>query len=207
MDYEVEQLEAAIGRAVKDVRDEYGITLDQLAKTVREFGVPWSTARVIEFEKGKMRVTLPMLLAVAQSLSSITERAVSLQSLLADGSSWVRITPQWVTPRDQVAEALAGGEVRLPLIAAPADDLPAGWTEAHAPDELVATLAEERAARRLGVRPRQVAMWSHMLWRSHLDDEVLRRSGADATPQARGHITRELVRILAERLEVSDGHS
>lgn len=212
-----EQLEVTIGRAAREIRDAAGITLDQLATRAREHGLRWSTARVIEFEKGQMRVTLPMLLTVAQSLAQLANRPVALTDLIPTGSTWVRITEEWLTPRPKLREVLAGAVVALPQVLE-AGSLPSGTRIRVVPplvrpetakvpagigteDPLVPTLAEERAARRLGVRPRQVAMWSNLLWGSHLDAEVARLAGAEATPQARGHITRQLVSEIAAHIE------
>lgn len=224
---DVEQLEATIGRAAREIRSGAGITLDQLATRAREHGLRWSTARVIEFEKGQLRITLPMMLAVAQSLAQLAGREVAMTDLIPQGRGWVQITEDWLTPRERLREALAGAPLSLPQVVK-LDEVPAGTqilvvgeTEPRTlgpspevPDDpLVPTLAEERAARRIGVRPRQVAMWSNMLWRTHLDTEVARRAGTDATPQARGHITRQLVQEISDHIEAhrtqeaSDGNS
>lgn len=211
-----ETIEAAFGRAVKTERDEHGITLDQLATTMREHGVRWSTARVIEFEKGRLRLTVPMLLAITKSLELLTKRGYALGDLLPDDMPLVKITEQWVTPTHLVREVLSGVVTPLPIIVGDVESF-SGIREESALEEdrragagpLTATLAEERAARRIGVRPRQIAMWAGMLWGSHLDDEVARRAGADASAQARGHITRELVaeigRHIDEHREPADG--
>ncbi|TFD80367.1 helix-turn-helix domain-containing protein [Cryobacterium fucosi] len=55
------------------------------------------------------------------------------------------------------------------------------------------SLAEERAAKKLGIsigRLRQLAL---DLWARSLEEESSRRAGTDSTPQARGRVTRVLV--------------
>ena len=55
------------------------------------------------------------------------------------------------------------------------------------------SLAEERAAKKLGIsldRLRQLAVG---LWARSLEEESSRRAGTDSTPQARGRVTRVLV--------------
>lgn len=202
MNGEVESLEAAVGRAARAYREYAGITLDQLATQMREHGLKWSTARVIEFEKGKLRLTLPMLLALARSLSFALNQPIALGDLLPEGSKWVKITDEWITTRDSLREVLGAVPVNLVQLVSVEESDPAAEISVLTPsDWIVATLAEERAAKRLGVRPRQVALWSHMLWGRHLDEEAALRSDADASPQARGHMTRELARIIGERIE------
>jgi hypothetical protein len=52
--------------------------------------------------------------------------------------------------------------------------------------------AEARAAKALGREPWVVNLASAKLWKSTLSAERDRRAGPDASPQARGRITREL---------------
>ena len=146
-----------------------------------------------------MRFTLPVLLVVGQSIGGLIGRPVSTSELVApDGPPWVRVSDEWITTRKAFKRLLAGDAFTAPHAVEVTGDWStkavAGKSTSEADDMLVATLAEERLARRLDVRPRQIAMWAHMLWGRHLDDEVAARAGIDATPQARGHISRELAR-------------
>ncbi len=201
-----------MGRAVREVRVSEGITLDQLARQAREHGLRWSTARVIEFEKGALRLTLPMLLVVAQSLSELTGREIGLGHLIPPSSSpFVRVTDEWVVNRSRLAKILGFQPVRLGTLV----DVGGDWTHqdlketadavAGAFARLSPTLAEERAAKRLGVRPRRVAAAAHILWRRHLDEEVAARAGSDASPQAKGHITRQLLAEIDATLQSNKG--
>lgn len=203
-----EKLEEAVGRAVRLERDEHGLTLDQLATEMRERGVKWTTARVIEFEKGQLRLTLPILLALTQSLRALVGRHYMLSDLIPDDRAWLKLTDTWRTPRHLVREVLDGIPVPLPIVNG---DVPDSGPWRHessviedmrvSSDSITATLAEQRAARRIGVRPRQVAMWANMLWGTHLDDEVSRRAGDGASSQARGHVTRLLVDEIKGKID------
>lgn len=62
----------------------------------------------------------------------------------------------------------------------------------------VPTLAEERAAKKLGVSPATVAGKARRLWGHTVDDEATKRAGEGASPQARGHVTRQLIKELQE---------
>lgn len=66
------------------------------------------------------------------------------------------------------------------------------------------SLAEERAAKKLGIslaRMRQLAL---DLWARPLEEESYRRAGTDSTPQARGRVTRLLVDEIRESMK--EGH-
>ena len=55
------------------------------------------------------------------------------------------------------------------------------------------SLAEERAAKRLGISIAQLRQLALDLWARSLEEESSRRAGTDSTPQARGRVTRVLV--------------
>ena len=55
------------------------------------------------------------------------------------------------------------------------------------------SLAEERAAKKLGVSTLRLKQFAQDLWGRPLEVEALSRVGANSTPQARGRVTRVLV--------------
>lgn len=61
-------------------------------------------------------------------------------------------------------------------------------------------LDEQRVAKRLGITDMLLAAVSWTLWGQSFSDERDRRAGADANPQKRGRISRELQAELRERL-------
>ncbi|MHB1328059.1 MAG: hypothetical protein ACYC2K_07640 [Gemmatimonadales bacterium] len=63
------------------------------------------------------------------------------------------------------------------------------------------SLAESRAAKKLGVRPLEIQQRAIALWGRSLEAEALDRAGADSTPQARGRVTRVLVDEIRESME------
>ncbi|MGO3878220.1 MAG: helix-turn-helix domain-containing protein [Agrococcus casei] len=77
-------------------------------------------------------------------------------------------------------------------------ELEGGYPEPGPP-----TLAEERAARRLGVSPRELQNVSLKLWGQGLDAESLERAGKGSSPQARGIETRRLLEEIQEELAIS----
>lgn len=63
-----------------------------------------------------------------------------------------------------------------------------------------ASLAESRAAKKLGIRPFELQQRAIQMWGRPLEDEALSRAGSESTPQARGRITRVLVDEMREFL-------
>jgi transcriptional regulator with XRE-family HTH domain len=63
------------------------------------------------------------------------------------------------------------------------------------------SLAESRAAKKLGIRPLEVQQRAVQLWGRSLEAEALTRAGADSTPQARGRVTRVLVEEILESMK------
>lgn len=63
------------------------------------------------------------------------------------------------------------------------------------------SLAEERAAKKLGTTGARLRQLAQDLWGRPLEDESSRRAGPGSTPQARGRITRVLVDELRESMK------
>lgn len=66
------------------------------------------------------------------------------------------------------------------------------------------SLAESRAAKKLGIRPLEVQQRAIQLWGHSLETESLARAGVDSTPQARGRVTRVLVEEITESTKGRD---
>lgn len=64
-----------------------------------------------------------------------------------------------------------------------------------------ASLAESRAAKRLGIRPLELQQQAIKLWGHSLEAETLSRAGDESTPQARGRVTRVLVDEIRESIK------
>jgi len=65
------------------------------------------------------------------------------------------------------------------------------------------SLAEERAAKKLGLSTTQLRKLALDLWAHSLEEESSRRAGSDSTPQARGRVTR----VLVDELRVFAGEA
>lgn len=64
------------------------------------------------------------------------------------------------------------------------------------------TLAEERAAKKLGITAPMLQGLAQRLWGQSLEDESLERAGAESSPQKRGIETRRLLQEMREELGI-----
>lgn len=67
------------------------------------------------------------------------------------------------------------------------------------------TLAEQRAAKKLGITATELQMQAMELWGFSLEQESGRRAGPGSSPQARGRVTRVLLDEMREASESSGG--
>lgn len=63
------------------------------------------------------------------------------------------------------------------------------------------SLAEVRAAKKLGISTARLRQLAHDLWARPLEDEASRRAGPGTTPQSRGRVTRVLVDEIRESMK------
>jgi hypothetical protein len=154
------------------------------------------------------------MLHLAMTLGSLTGKRLSLIDLLGDaGAITLTQDPSSAMTREWLNRMLAGA----PVEATP-DDL--AWihdvAEERAFDELDAasktppgprgvrvgsSLAEERAAVRLGVDVPTLQRLAQEAWSDTLEAEARRRAGEGSSPQARGRVTRVLIDEIRARLE------
>jgi hypothetical protein len=156
---------------------------------------------------------------VSQALTQLLSRPVAVAELFADdgfaevGQVGIRTT--------RVADAFDGQVVELAnsdgLMGAARDhhakmsaDLASIPTAGKQPLELLMQIekdsgeAEDRAANALGLRPLHLAALSAALWGRTYSQERNQRAGAEASPQKRGRIGRELRAELKEAASNGD---
>lgn len=71
--------------------------------------------------------------------------------------------------------------------------MPVEWPSRNSTQEGAGSLAEERAAKKLGISIARLRQLALDLWARSLEEESSRRAGTDSTPQARGRVTRVLL--------------
>lgn len=214
----MEEIELAevIGRNARDIRTTAGATLDAVGKAAREQGlVSWSGTRVSDFENGRVSPTVPTLVAMCLALGEIRRWPLTLAELLAhDGTvvingglairgaalgRFLDGEPVRLTKRDvpalpdvntaAVAEGFRELAAKINRLPSRLDDVETGLALAV---QRRSGEAEQRIAKALGVDLLAVALASAYLYGSTASEERDRRAGAEATPQKRGRITREI---------------
>lgn len=217
-------MRATVGRNVRAIRQDHGLTADQLAHELRTAGLRWNATRVGELERGEKAVGVPELVALALSLSSLTGTEVTPERLVHTAGH-VRLTPELAVRGGALADVLAGRRTRLRVSDLHnARELVDETTTAlgeragrtvktwgtddaeiiRAGQSATPMLADTRAAKRLGLTPERFFTACYRQWGHLLSTEIERRAGPGASAQARGHVTRELVDELREGL--SRGH-
>ncbi|TQK19116.1 hypothetical protein FBY40_1607 [Microbacterium sp. SLBN-154] len=206
-------LAAAFGRGVRKIRTDHGLTLDRVATTATLFGLKWSTARVVEFENGKIPITLPTLMRVGTALTALTEKPVTLSDMLG-WDRWLELPGGGVIHSDAFRQAFAGGPVDLRQ----GDDVEFARDDATDASALIegvppgitarqlkwmheyAGLADERAAKTLGLSLDEFLAFAFPVVGMALSQAT--HAGGSESPQQRGHRTRRLTRLVGEFVEL-----
>ncbi|WP_155849986.1 helix-turn-helix domain-containing protein [Arthrobacter sp. H41] len=204
---EPEELAAVVGENARRLRIEGGATMESVVKYARHAGVKWTTARIVDLERGKLSPTLPMLLVLAHALKLATQNDVTLAALLQhDGmirlnertvlpgaviERYVNGEPVFFSIRDQpemvdrITRMLEGVEENLPSNLYLDEDYE-GFLTSYG-------LGDERAAKSLGISKKDMMERAKDRWGHNLSTERDRRAGPDASAQKRGQITRTLL--------------
>ena len=228
-------LDAVVGRNLAAYRRRRDWTQDQLATFLRDRGLGLSASALAALETGRRKVTFgeAIVLAVALGIApqelatgegpvaltpSCRAELGSVRAVLAsrqgDG-----LTVAAAAGFDFADDVLARGLEEMATRFATLDAL-AAWIRLS-PDMPARRLdealdwarqeAEVRTARRLGVKPLEVAFASLALWRSSLTHERERRAAPRIGPgssersarSVRAHVTRELEAEVRDRIEGS----
>ncbi|MFT3797183.1 helix-turn-helix domain-containing protein [Microbacterium sp.] len=210
---------------VRNLREARGLSQDQLARRVRSYGLNWTTSRVSELENGRLEPTLQTLLVVVAALTTGGRNLVvtSLRDIVP--SDAVAITASWsanlsdlclLFDSDRAGDAemdsvLPDAEklnLDVEKVVATVKSMPPGMSFRRAAElELEPTsLAENRAARRLGISANAVKMWANSLWAQSLDEKAASDAG-DMSAQRRGHATRRLVKEIEEAIHAAAADS
>lgn len=198
-----ESYASAVGDFLRTFRAQHGLTLDAVATAGREFGATWGAASIRNIEAGKLAPTIPNLMVLALALGKLTGRSMKLSDLLGEAEVLelpVQGSARQPVPRSWVDGVLNGRPVHLEVEPARRqtsheqllDPQPFG-TPSHSHDTVSSSLAERRAAERLGIDAGELQEWADQLWGRSLEEEAGHRAGPKSTPQARGHVTRGLV--------------
>lgn len=214
-------ISSAIGAALNKFRKENDLSLEQVANASQKVGATWGAASIRSIELGEASLTLDRLLQLAFTMRLLNGGTpVTLEGLLGkEDDQLFRLSGTEHSPsvtREWLSRILSGAPVDLDTegVHAPAHYRAAQFKSRHpeyfnipenvAPEDLVfvtPTGAEKRAAKNLPISPNLVSIWAQALWGQTLDEEARERAGEDATPQARGRVTRVLTEEIRERLK------
>lgn len=219
-----------IGSNFRQARKELGLTLDEVASEASDFGLKWNTARVSNLENGRATPNIQTLLIMAYVLSSASEdyRISPMTLLQAHEGDVIEIGKTDIYARsynmllegaldELMASDVEGGkEAQDKLL----NNLQASLQEvsefnSKLPDAKKFTLrdwikagekyslADERAARKIGLSKDQFIVACFQKWGHPLSVETESRSKSGDSPQKRGRITRELLAELKDYLPES----
>lgn len=216
-------IEQVLGDNARKIRRHHGLTLDEVVQQLRVLGLNWSTGRIGVIEAGRGTAGVQVVFCMSLALTNaIWERSkvdrtqeVKPQDLLTSDTP-VAVTPTYVLSAEGFAKLASGEGVSafdmagdLTKATGQLDDIAQiegygdryGFTVKEMADGLQRmTLADERAATKLGLTSVQFVGESLALWGHLMSQEVDARAPEDATAQKRGHETRKLLAELREHL-------
>lgn len=193
----------AIGHFVRKFRAENHVSRDALANGGSALGMTWGPTSIENIEAGRFAPTLPTLFALCAAMSAASWRTdwgerITLPDLFAD------------VERVTIAEDFAVSKGRLlsfmgfdsPEVLLTVGDIASEYVRMLDAQVRRSTpsLAERRAAKKLGIDPDVLRDTAWHLWSDTLEGIVSKSVGPDASPQARGHETRFRVAELREYL-------
>lgn len=180
---------------------------DVIAAACRAWGLPWSQQVVAAIEAGSRQLDLDELILFARALASETATGEMQGGAVSDllyGDGAVRLGSDWTASLVTVRKLLSsradidkGGPLRR--------------ANRSQVDPTAGLLAEQRAARRLGVDPATVARLAQQLWGRSLteqrDHQVDAAAGhvvdAGSRQALRGRVTRQLTEELRSKIEAN----
>ena len=194
----VPNLAEAIRGRIRTLREALGWTQEELALRARMFGLDWDHVTVKNIEAGTRDLTIAewflvlMIFdaSVAEFFGDISDRLILLSSAVA-------------RPPQSLADMVSG----RPTISWALSDADAERWRRDEEMNAERRLAEQKAARALGVDVLKLKKAAQRLWARPLTHEreaqlALMTKGADVDPRTRqalrGHITRRLLKELRE---------
>lgn len=198
-----------VGTNLREVRQASGLTLAQLSKAARDYGLPWSTGRVGDIEAGRGAVTVQMIVGLALVLTDLSGQAVTPADLLRSDDP-VELGDGFVLTGHAFHEVFTGVKTALNISdvvgavdeaaelvhrgVAAHQDLDKGVTAGQVRQALRdRSLADERAAQKLGMSADEFLAACLSLWGRMMSVEVEARVDEGASAQKKGRVTRVLL--------------
>ena len=188
-------LAEVVGANCRRIRNEIGVTQDELALYARTHGLKWNAAKVGDFEAGRSEPTLATVLKVGMALqqvlafahvaaSAIRDRDirridVRLADLLESADELVALTDDLSITTADLANVAHGEAFPSPI-------------RRHGDELQRSGLAEQRLAKALGISGSRLADVSFRLWGRTVSEERDNRAGAGANRQKKARVSRDL---------------
>lgn len=203
MPNESQSIPVAVGNYVVKFREEHKKTRDELEMVISLFGRETGLSSLANVENGKAAMTLAQLVVLTQALQKIAHAPISIPSLFTDEGIY-ELTES-VTISGAELRALLAGDANAWLapkkIGFGIDATIAGLMSEPSRRE---SLAERRAAQKLGVTAERLVGLTMEAWGESLDTMIQKSSGVGASAQEKGHVTRQLVEELRSFMESSE---
>ena len=216
-----------VGSNVRELRQELGLTLSQVATELRSLGANWSTGWVGDIAAGRGKPSVEVVLLLSLALTQASEEHIISPQALLDAEGPVALTPKAVLKPESFNRLVSEGLSDLTL-GDTVDGAERLQTAVGSASEIMGTvqrisgapltigqystlyssigLSDQRAAKKLGLSEAEYLGWCRKLWGHVMSVEVAKRAPADATPQKKGRITRELLAELRTAIGAGHGH-
>ncbi len=216
MSADIASFREVLGARMRSIREDRGLTADEVAAKARRYGLSWQRSTVNTIEAGNRKLTaeellmLPFLLDVAitdlvKAPVALTERVTMTRRGLTEFLTSSQLTMGgWKVRGFDLAKAF---ETLTETIQSLPGETPVDVLELAEQD--MSQEAEQKAARRLGYSALQISVAAHRLWGRGLTAErearvAERQSGKGLSLRAvRGHVTRTLDSELRSELKAN----
>ena len=194
-DTKPQSLDQVIGANVRRIREERGVTQDELAFYARGWGLSWVQPTIAALEQG--RKTLDV---IELGLLNVALATSSAELLAGDDDQRVRVG-EGTGRLGTLRQAILGPEP----VTSP-QHLKDEISKKRARGEASSEQANVRAAAQLGVDPADVSRAAFRLWKRSLTEErdarVAENAQSEATPRTIQALRGRVTRVLLEELRL-----
>lgn len=217
-------IEEVIGRNVRAKREELGVTLSQVSKGLRVYGVEWSTGRLTHIEAGRSAASVQALALLSLVLSDLDKQGYTAPMDLLETDAPVVLGKGYAMKPDSFArlmsEGLQGGgvgdftneEENLEIFRKNILRNFEGYGDAVTVGDIrhvgmAFSDADYRNSLKLNLSKTEFSGACIRLWGKLLSEETESRAPDGASAQKRGRITRDLLEDLKGQIRVDRGEA
>ncbi len=194
-----------VGENIRHIRkNDLGLTLGELSQRLKILNLKWSTGRISDVESARSTMSLDTLLIFSIALTDLTKNVRVPPSRLLESKTPVEINKGTVITPENWVRVLEDGFVDGVITQESTEDAVLSlnrWTRSFKSPHDRFSLADQRAARKLGIDEKTLISLSVDLWGQLLSEETEERSPVGAPAQKKGRITRELLKELRDAMQ------